>query len=109
MSLNIFAEDDEPLFSTENNDNENIPVDTTQGVPSIEEYNSKQENSRKNKVLTFCFKSSRWVLAFVVFLIIADLFAQAHGWEPTLIKECLSLITYCVTAALGFMFGSNSR
>lgn len=108
MSLNIFNEDDEPLFAlADENDAESARIETKS--LSLQEYNSKQENSRKNKVLSFCFRASKWVLLFAVFLICADLYAQAHGWDTTLVKDCLSLVTYIVTAALGFIFGSNSK
>ena len=105
MSQNTI--DDAPLFaSKEGGQNKS---DKTQKPLSLEEYNNKQENDRKNKVLLFCFKASIWVLFSVAFLIIADFVTQANGWDSELIKNCLSLITYIVTAALGFMFGSNSK
>lgn len=98
---------EEPLFSS------------TQELPSsnysdadklnVEEFNAREENSRKNKVLDFCFKASIWVLGFVIVLIIADLYAQTNKLDGSLIKECLSLTTYIVTAALGFIFGSNGK
>lgn len=103
----MLNEDDEPLFST--TENEQTKSGQSSGHLALEEYNSKQENSRKNKVLSFCFKASVWVLFFVVFLIIADFVAQDNSWDTELIKDCLSLVTYIVTAALGFMFGSNSK
>lgn len=111
MSPNMFNEDDEPLFLSEENDGQAKRNNSgkTASPLSLEEYNSKQENTRKNKVLSFCFKASIWILFFAAFLIIADFIAQANKWESTLIKDCLSLVTYTVTAALGFMFGSNSK
>lgn len=110
MNLNMFNEDDEPLFASEEDgqDKKNKSGKTSNSL-SLEEYNSKQENNRKNKVLLFCFKASIWILFFAAFLIVADFVAQANKWESTLIKDCLSLVTYTVTAALGFMFGSNSK
>lgn len=110
MSLNPFNEDDEPLFiSTEGERIEKRTPKTETKQLSLEEYNSKQENNRKNMVLSFCFKASVWVVFCTAFLVAADLYAQAHNLESTLIKDCLSLVTYSVTAALGFMFGSNSK
>lgn len=110
MSLNMFNEDDEPLFaSKEDEEGKKNKSGKTTNTLSLEEYNSKQENNRKNKVLLFCFKASIWILFFAAFLILADFVAQANGWDSALIKDCLSLVTYTVTAALGFMFGSNSK
>lgn len=94
--------------SGEANDIDAKPFPLEDGL-SLEEYNAKQENGRKNKVLSFCFKSSPWVLTFAVLLIAADFIAQENGHDTALIKDCLSLVTYVVTAALGFMFGSNSK
>lgn len=108
MSLNMFNEDDEPLFFSGEDEEEGTPS-KSKSTPTLEEYNSRQENSRKNKVLSFCFKASIWILFFAAFLILADFVAQANKWDSTLIKDCLSLVTYTVTAALGFMFGSNSK
>lgn len=59
MSLNMFNEDDEPLFVSE--EDEQAKKNKSGKTPnplSLEEYNSKQENNRKNKVLLFCFKAS---------------------------------------------------
>lgn len=107
MSLNMFKDDDEPLFPSAEKSNSGSEQDGKQ--LSSEEINNWQENYRKNKVLAFCFKSSKWILFFAAFLILVDLYAQTNKLESALIKECLSLVTYSVTSALGFMFGSNSK
>ena len=98
---------EEPLFQTlpdlyknDNGDNEKL---------TLEEINAIEENNRKNKVLDFCFKASIWILGFVTLLIAADLIVQLNNLDGSLIKECLSLTTYIVTAALGFIFGSNNK
>lgn len=106
MNLNMFDEDDEPLFQ-ERTDNDS--TEKQKNRLNLEEYNTLQENGRKTKVLEFCFKSSKWILLLIAFLIVCDMIAQANGLDSTIVKDCLSLVTYSVTAALGFMFGSNSK
>lgn len=75
---------------------------------SIEEYNNRQENRRKNKILNFGFSAMIWILVFAVILIIADLIAQACQLDSSLIEKCFTLIEYIVTAVLGFIFGRKT-
>ena len=95
---------DEPLFMT---DAEN-PENSLSADLSIEEYNSRQENRRKNKILDFGFSAMIWILVFAVVLIIADLIAQAFKLDNSLIENCFTLIEYIVTAVLGFIFGRKT-
>lgn len=96
-----------PLFPDEDTP-ENGKVSAVEPL-SLEEYKIKQELSRQNKVLDFCFKSSKWIAILAVALILADIITKCNGVESSLIKECFSLITYIVTAALGFIFANNSK
>lgn len=108
MSRNIFHEDDEPLFS-KNDQSQSGVHNKKSTTPTLEEYKFRQENERKNQVLFFGIKSVKWVLLFGTFLVVADFVAQANGWDSALIKEFLSLLTYTATAALGFIFGSSAK
>lgn len=96
---------DEPLFVTD--------VESSDGTKhedlSIEEYNIRQENRRKNKILNFGFSAMVWMLAFAVALIILDLIAQAFKLDTSLIGNCFTLIQYIVTAVLGFIFGRKTN
>lgn len=96
---------DEPLFTTD--------IEKSEGPSSerlsIEEYNTRQENRRKNKILDFGFSAMLWVLGFAILLIIADLIAQAFQLDSSLIEKCFTLIQYIVTAVLGFIFGRKTN
>ena len=96
---------DEPLFMTE--------VESSDGTKhedlSIEEYNIRQENRRKNKILDFGFSAMIWILVFAVVLIVLDLIAQAFNLESNHIDSCFKLLEYIVTAVLGFIFGRKSN
>lgn len=96
---------DEPLFMTEAEN----PDGTKHEDLSIEEYNIRQENRRKNKILNFGFSAMIWILVFAVVLIILDLIAQACNLESTHIDSCFKLLEYIVTAVLGFIFGRKSN
>ena len=96
---------DEPLFSPKL-ENEDSTLDE---VLSLEEFNSREENKRKNRILNFGFSSVFWILIFAVFLIIVDLIAQAKGLDTEMIEKCLGLIEYIVAAALGFIFGRSKN
>lgn len=76
---------------------------------SIEEYNNRQENRRKNKILNFGFSAMIWILVFALLLIIVDLIAQALQLDSSLIEKCFTLIQYIVTAVLGFIFGRKTN
>lgn len=95
---------DEPLFMTD--------IESSDGIKhedlSIEEYNVRQENLRKNRILKFGFSAIIRIMIFAVVLIILDLIAQAHGLESSHIDSCFKLIEYIVTAVLGFIFGRKS-
>lgn len=96
---------DEPLFTA---DIENSEWPSNEKL-SIEEYNNRQENRRKNKILDFGFSAMLWVLGFAILLIIADLIAQASQLDSSLIEKCFTLIQYIVTAVLGFIFGRKTN
>lgn len=99
--------DDSPMFPTKSNGE----LSETNKRLSISpaDYTIIQESLRKNKVLNFCFKASIAAAILIILFIIADFIAQANGWNNDIIKDALSLLTYIVTAASGFMFGSNSK
>ena len=94
---------DEPLFSPKPDKGDT----TSHEELSLEEYNNREENNRKNRILNFGFSSVLWILIFAAFLIIVDLVAQANGLDSGLIEKCLGLIEYIVAAALGFIFGRS--
>lgn len=99
--------DDAPMFPTQEN-GENSEEDKKLSL-TLPELNALQENVRKNKVLSFCFKASIGAAILIVLFIIFDFIAQANNWNNDIIKDALSVLTYIVTAASGFMFGSNSK
>ena len=76
---------------------------------TYEQYKWKSENFRKNKTLEFCFTSAKWIALIGIALIAGDFVAQYFSFETTLVKDCFSLLTYIVTAALGFIFANNSK
>lgn len=104
MSQNHRKIDDAPLF-----DNDEIIDCDSDDFLSIQEYNSREENHRKNRIIDFCIKAAVWVAIFSLVIIGADFCAQSLGFNSDLIKDCFSLITYLATAASGFLFGSNSK
>ena len=96
---------DEPLFASE-------PENTSCSAPetlSLEEYNCRAANKRKDKILDFGISSIYLISFFALALIIADLIAQAKQLDSSLIKECISLIRYIITAALGCVFGRKTE
>lgn len=95
---------DEPLFMADTESSDGMKHDDL----SIEEYNVRQENRRKDKILDFGFSAIIRIMVFAVVLIVLDLMAQAHGLESSHIDSCFKLIEYIVTAVLGFIFGRKS-
>ena len=95
---------DEPLFMTDTESSDGAKHEDL----SIEEYNVRQENRRKDKILNFGFSAIIRIMIFAVVLIALDLFAQARGLESSHIDSCFKLIEYIVTAVLGFIFGRKS-
>lgn len=103
MNNNI---DDEPLFPSDSNAEQN----TQYSVSNKETFNREKEDSRrKNKILEFCFSSAKWVAVLWVVMIVLDIIVQKVGLDNTILKDATSLLSYIVTAALGFMFASNNK
>lgn len=98
---------DEPLFPSEE-------VAEQSNSKSSEKLTAEELKKRADiffheKVLNFGFGSVIFILLLAVGLICADFHAQKMGYSSDLIKECMSLLTYIATAALGFIFGANSK
>lgn len=98
---------DEPLFSSENTVDQSVPQ--SNNVLAAEELRKRADIVFHDKVLNFGFVSIIAVLVLVFILICADFYAQGKGYDSSMIKECLSLLTYIATAALGFIFGASSK
>ena len=98
---------DEPLFPSEDVD------DTTVSKPreklTAQELKKRADIFFHEKILNFGFGSIIFILFLAIILILTDFHAQKMGYNSEMIKECMSLLTYIATAALGFIFGANSK
>jgi len=100
-------ERDQPLvFSAKEEDaiSEKYPV--TQNVKFNKE---KAESDRKTKTLEFCFTSAGWIAAIGILFLIFDALFQHWHLDTTMLKDGFSLISYIITAALGYMFANNKN
>lgn len=93
---------EEPILFTEEEESF-VPL------PPIELLKETEEIKRKGKTLDFCLSSAKWIAPIAVLLIIGDMLLQHWEMDSTLLKDCFSLLTYVVTAALGFIFANNSK
>lgn len=83
-------------------DNSDKPLET-------EELKKRAEIVFHSKVLSFGFVAMAVIVVMMILLILADFYAQKNNLSSELIKECLSLLTYVATAALGFIFGASTK
>ena len=100
MSRNKLPE--EPMLFDETDDADSSAL-------SVELLKETEEIKRKSKTLEFCLSSAKWIAPIAVLLIIFDILLQHWQMDSTLLKDCFSLLTYVVTAALGFIFANNSK
>ena len=77
--------------------------------PSVQILKETEEIKRKSKTLDFCLSAAKWVAPIAFVLIVFDILLQRFALDSTLLKDCFSLLTYVVTAALGFVFANNSK
>lgn len=96
---------EKPLFTDDNEDCGNF---SDQDL-SLEELKEKAAINRQGKTLDFCLSSAKWIAPIAFILIAADLLLQHLKMDSSLLKDCFSLLTYVVTAALGFIFANNSK
>ena len=76
---------------------------------SVQLLKEKEEIENKRKTLEFCLSSAKWIAPIAILLIIGDMLLQHWNLDSTLLKDCFSLLTYVVTAALGFIFANNTK
>ena len=98
MSKNNLPE--QPMFSEE---------DSVESGLSVQLLKEKGEIENKRKTLDFCLSSAKWIAPIAFVLIAGDMLLQHLEMDATLLKDCFSLLTYVVTAALGFIFANNSK
>ena len=98
MSKNNLPES--PLFPGEENPDTELSVQLLKQKGDIE---------NKRKTLEFCLSSAKWIAPIAIILIVGDMLLQHWEMDSTLLKDCFSLLTYVVTAALGFIFANNSK
>ena len=77
--------------------------------PPVQILKETEEIKRKSKTLDFCLSSAKWIAPIGFVLIICDIILQHMQLDTTLLKDCFSLLTYVVTAALGYVFANNSK
>ena len=100
-------QDDELLFPEDESDEGNTSKPTNK--LNAEELKRLGELFFREKILNFGFGSIFFILLLAIALIGMDFHAQSKGYNSEMIKECLSLLTYIATAALGYIFGANSK
>ena len=98
MSKNSLPES--PLFPDEEKADSKLSVQLLKEKGDIE---------NKRKTLEFCLASAKWIAPIAFLLILGDMALQHWKMDSTLLKDCFSLLTYVVTAALGFIFANNSK
>ena len=76
---------------------------------TIQQLKEKGDIENKKKTLTFCLSAAKWIAPIAFLLIGVDMLLQHWKMDSTLLKDCFSLLTYVVTAALGFVFANNSK
>ena len=94
---------EEPLYTTNSDAKE--PIVSNKLVPE----KLTEEEKRKTKTLEFCFKAAPWIAVLALIFVVGDVICKSNGLTDTLVEDGFSLITYIVTAALGYIFANNSN
>lgn len=88
---------------------ENLDTEMPQISNNLVPEKVTEEEKRKTKTLEFCFKAAPWVAVLAILLVAGDVICQSFNLAETLVEDGFSLITYIVTAALGYIFANNTN